>query len=124
MGKKKKAKKKKKSTLRYNRRSEVRETTSNCASIEIRGGNDQAIGIVFDVSSGGLGLQTGQPPTSGDHVTVRVTAADHTDIHTIGAIVCHVRKIAVNNYIVGLRYDDPLRSDPFLEGVLGKTLQS
>jgi len=112
-----------KQTSSDERRAQTRERTENCAAIEVRGGSDQAIGVVFDVSSGGLGLRTGQPPKVGAHVTVRATSADHGEIHSIGAIVCHVRRIGVNNYVVGLRYDDPLSSDPFLEGVLGKSVQ-
>ncbi|MFQ5504852.1 MAG: PilZ domain-containing protein [Planctomycetota bacterium] len=104
------------------RRCGERTETCKCAAIEVHSGQDQALGVVFDVSSSGIGLRTGQPPRVDDTVTIRV-ASEHT-IHSVCARVVRVTNVDQSAFLVGLRYDAPgLQVDPFVREVLGRSVE-
>jgi hypothetical protein len=62
--------------------------------------NDQAFLAVVDISRGGIGLRTGQPPELGEPVTLRLAIGE--DIHTIQATVARVAPRGHGLYDIGL----------------------
>ena len=99
------------------RRRRPRTEITSPALIQIHGSNDQQLGIVTDVSTNGLSIQTVRPPVVGDRVTVR-TYLDE-DLHGVQAEVIHVESIGKHAFAVGLKYDLlTLEEDPFLQDAL------
>lgn len=95
------------------RRERPRTEISSCAVLQIHGGDGEQLGIVTNVSTTGLAIETTEPPLVGDRVTVR--AFLHDDPHGVQADVMRVKEIAPGCYLVGLKYDLlTLEEDPFL----------
>ena len=99
------------------RRKHARTDLTSCATIQVRNSNDEAHGIVTDVSSAGLALETDHPPSVGESVSVWATLDGHD--HSVEARVARVDKVGGNVYVVGLEYDmETMKQDPFLQEVL------
>ncbi len=99
------------------RRRRPRTEITSPALIQIHGSNDQQLGIVTDVSTNGLAIQTVRPPSVGDKVTVRAYLDE--DPHGVQAEVMHVAAIGKHAFAVGLKYDLlTLEEDPFLQEAL------
>ncbi len=99
------------------RRRRPRTEITSPALIQIHGNNDQQLGIVTDVSTNGLAIQTVRPPAVGDTVTVRAYLGQ--DLHGVQAEVIHVKAIGKHAFVVGLKYDLlTLEEDPFLQDAL------
>lgn len=99
------------------RRKHARTDLTSCATIQVRNSEDEAHGIVTDVSSSGLALETDHPPCVGETVSVWATLDGHD--HSVEAHVARVDKVGENAYVVGLEYDmETMKEDPFLQQVL------
>ncbi len=99
------------------RRRRPRTEITSPALIHIHGSDEQQLGIVTDVSTNGLAIQTVRPPVVGDKVTVR--AYLDKDLHGVQAEVMHVAVIGKGAFAVGLKYDLlTLEEDPFLQEAL------
>jgi hypothetical protein len=85
-----------------NRRRHERRPLQTYAALETRGliVNDQAFLAVVDVSRGGIGLRTGQPPEVGEPVVLRLAIGE--DIHTIDATVARVAPRGHGLFDIGL----------------------
>jgi hypothetical protein len=92
------------------------------ATLETRGrlnANDQALCSVLNVSRHGIGLQTGQPPMTGQGVILRLVLDD--EMHELRTFATRVdRRGDTNFYDVGLDWSrcTPDQLD-FLDQVLG-----
>jgi hypothetical protein len=90
------------------RRRAVRVRIAAIAAIETRGklnANNQGLGTVRNVSRTGIGLETGQPPITGQRVLLRVALGDAT--HELPTRATRVqRRGATNFYDVGLDWQD------------------
>ena len=95
------------------RRRRPRTEIASCAVIQIHNRDDEQLGIVTNVSTTGLAIETAHPPAVGDRVTVRAFLKDNA--HGIQADVARVKVLAEGSYLVGLKYDVlTLEEDPFL----------
>ena len=90
------------------RRRSNRVRVAACATLETKGllnPNDQAFCSVRDVSSSGIGLETGQPPMVGQGVVVRM-ALDET-VHELKTFATRVHRRGDGNfYEVGLDWSN------------------
>jgi hypothetical protein len=90
------------------RRRNPRVRVAACATLQTKGvlnPNDQAFCSVRDVSQGGIGLETGQPPMVGQGVLVRV-ALDET-VHELHTLATRVQRRGNSNfYEVGLDWSN------------------
>jgi len=84
------------------RRRMPRQKLSALAALETKEeySNNQALCAVVDVSEGGIGLRTGQPPAIGQHVLLRLAIEE--EIQTIRARVTRVDQTAASVFEVGL----------------------
>ena len=95
------------------RRRRPRTEIASCAVIQIHNSDDEQLGIVTNVSTTGLAVETAHPPKLGDRVTVRAFLKD--DPHGVQADVVRIKAVAEGSYLVGLKYDVlTLEDDPFL----------
>lgn len=103
------------------RRERPRTEISSCAVIQLHDSNDEQLGIVTNVSTSGLAIETAQPPMVGDRVTVRAYLKE--DPHGVQADVIHVKALGQSSYLVGLKYDLlTLEEDPFLMDALRQNI--
>ena len=86
------------------RRRAPRARVAAIASLETKGklnANDQAIGVVRDMSRTGIGLETGQPPMVGQGVILRLVLDDES--HQLCTRATRVERRGKSNfYQVGL----------------------
>lgn len=92
----------------HDRRRSTRVRVAACATLETKGvlnPNDQAFCTVRDVSQGGIGLETGQPPMVGQGVVLRM-ALDDT-VHELRTLATRVQRRGTSNfYEVGLDWSN------------------
>ena len=81
--------------------------------------NNQALCSVRDLSRNGIGLETGQPPTSGQGVTLRIALDDK--IHELQTLATRVERCGTSHfYHVGLDWSGCSEEElKFLDEVLG-----
>jgi hypothetical protein len=72
------------------------------AAISVVGGSDQGIGVVRDVSDGGLCIRTPMPPPRFAKVALRISLGDQT--HQVVALVRRVERTQGAMYDVGLQF--------------------
>lgn len=86
------------------RRRSTRVRIAAVASLETigtRSSNNQALSVVKNVSRTGIGLETGQPPTRGQSVILRLALGDET--HELRTRTTRVQRRGTSNfYDVGL----------------------
>ncbi|MCK5942477.1 MAG: PilZ domain-containing protein [Planctomycetes bacterium] len=104
------------------RRRSARVRAVAMATLETQGvlnANDQALCTVHDLSRNGIGLETGQPPTKGQAVVVRLSLDD--EIHELRARAARVSRCEGSHfYSIGLDWSECAPEDlTFLDRVLG-----
>ena len=83
-----------------NRRKYERVPAQNCAAIQAPGAKRQSMGVLKNVSAGGLAMQTDRAPAVGTEVTVHVLIFGA--IHAVTARVAHITEMDDGFYLVGL----------------------
>ena len=104
------------------RRRSQRVRVAASASLQTYGAlnaNNQALCSVRDLSRSGIGLETGQPPTSGQGVTLRIALDDQ--IHELQTRATRVERRGTSQfYHVGLDWGECTPEElQFLDDVLG-----
>ncbi len=103
-----------------NRRRAPRVRIAAIAAMETKGqlnACNQALGTVRNVSSTGIGLETGQPPLAGQTVILRIARGD--DVHELKARATRVQRGKGNFFEVGLDWSGCSGADlAFLDDVL------
>lgn len=91
-------------TQDQNRRRATRVRIAAVAALEtvgMRGGNNQGLSVVKNVSRTGVGIETGQPPIKGQTVILRLALGDAT--HALQARTTRIKRRGTSNfYEVGL----------------------
>jgi hypothetical protein len=92
--------------MSHDRRKTERRQVQAYAALETIGRfpNDQAFSAVFDVSRSGIGVKTGQPPTNGQTVYLRLAMGE--TIHTLRTTATRVQKREGCWYDVGLDWSN------------------
>lgn len=103
------------------RRRSARVRIAAVASLETRGSlnaNNQALGVVKNMSRTGIGLETGQPPIAGQAVILRLSLDDRT--HELKTRATRVKRRGTGHfYDVGLDWTNCSAEDlSFLDQVL------
>ena len=73
--------------------------------------DSQKYGLVWDISSGGLGLLLSYAPNSGETITVTLGTEADPQLLPVAVRVAHVRQLSTGDYSVGARFDRKFAPD-------------
>lgn len=87
--------------------------------LELGPGGGPRLGLVWDLSAGGISLLLHEPLASGSAVRAELATVDERATLRVVIRVAHVAELKTGDYVVGGPFDEPLAPEqmrPFLGG--------